>query len=446
MARETAAQLRARIEQLEAENASLKVEKPSAGIRTKRRGWGWTLLATVFIAIGALLAPVAVIGSWVAVSLTDTDQFVAAYAPLASHPQVQAFVTSEVVTIVNDQVDVPQLTSDVIDGIIELGTGPVASTALETLKGPASQGILSLIESTVSGFVTSDAFATVWAESLRISHSQLVSAMTNDPGSALQISQTGEVGIQLGPIIAQVKTVLIDKGLGFAEQIPELDRTIVVAQSDSLPTIQFFYNLAVSLGTWLSLVAIAFLVLGVLVARRRALALIWASVSLAVVMAVTIVALNIGGLVFVASLTPVIMPAGLANVLFGSVTAEMFRTSIGVLVVAIVLAIVAWLAGPFSVPRKLRALAQSGAATVREAAENRGLSTGRVGEWLYRQRTLLRVVIAVAAGSAILLIKPLTVSLILWTLFLSVFAVVILELVQRPVVTVPDEAELVAPQ
>lgn len=444
MARETAAQLRARIEELEAENAALKVEEPTAEKGAKRRGWGWTLLATVFIVIGALLAPVAVIGSWVAVSLTDTDHFVAAYAPLASDPQVQAFVTSEVVEIVNDQVDVAQLTSDVIDGIIELGTGPVASTALETLKGPASQGILSLIESTVNGFVTSDAFATVWAESLRISHSQVVSAMTNDPDSALQISQTGEVGIQLGPIIAQVKTVLIDKGLGFAEQIPAIDRTIVIAQSDSLPTIQFFYNLTVSLGTWLPLIAIAFLALGVAVARRRALALIWASVSLAVVMAVTIVALNIGGLVFVASLTPVVMPAGLANVLFGSVTTDMFRTSIAVLVVAIVLAIVAWLAGPFSVPRKLRALAQSGATSVREAAEKRGLSTGRVGEWLYRQRTLLRVVIAVAAGAAIFLIKPLTVSLILWTLFLSVIAIIILELVQRPVVSIPDEAELVA--
>lgn len=437
MARETAAQLRARIEELEAENAALKVEEPA--LPTKGRGWGWTLLAAVFIVIGAILAPVAVIGSWVTVSLTDTDRFVAAYAPLAHDPQVQAFVTSEVVAVVNDQVDVPQLTSDVIDGIIDLGTGPVASTALETLKGPASQGIQSLIESTVNGFVTSDAFATVWAESLRISHSQLVSAMTNDADSALQISQTGEVGIQLAPIIAQVKAVLIEKGLGFAEQIPEVDRTIVIAQSDSLPTIQFFYNLTVALGTWLPLIAIVFLALGVVVARRRALALIWAAVALAVVMAVTVIALNVGGAVFVASLSPVIMPAGLASVLFGTVSTDMFRTSIAVLVVAIVLAIVAWLAGPFSMPRKLRALAQSGATSVREAAEKRGLSTGRVGEWLYRQRTLLRVVIAVAAAAAIFLIAPLTVSLVLWTLLLSVIAIIILELVQRPVVTVPDE-------
>ncbi|HUG50935.1 MAG TPA: hypothetical protein VLZ78_08055, partial [Terrimesophilobacter sp.] len=232
-----------KIAQLEGENAALRAaleqqatlphENGSGaddtvegyGSQKRRRGWGWTLLATALIVIGAVLAPVATVASWARVQLTDTNSFVTAYAPLANDPAVQKFVTDATMEVIQQNVDIPGLSAQVIDGITDLGTGPAATTALEALKGPVAQGIVSLIRSTVGTFVESEAFAQVWQEALRISHTQLVATMQNDPNAAIAVGSDGSVGIQLGPIIERVKQVLVDRGLTFASQIPAVDRT-----------------------------------------------------------------------------------------------------------------------------------------------------------------------------------------------------------------------------
>ncbi|OJX78095.1 hypothetical protein [Leifsonia sp. 71-9] len=452
MPRTTNAELLQRIAALEAENASLRDglgENPTVPLpadaaavpaRTHTRSWAWTLLATVLIVIGAILAPVAVVASWAKVQLTDTQSFVDTYAPLAHDPAVQAYVTDEAVKVIQENVDIPQVTSQVVDGITELGTGPVATKALDALKGPLAQGIVSLIHTTVGNFVSSDAFAQVWQEALRTTHTQLVATMQNDPKAAVAVGADGSVGIQLGPIIDRVKQLLVDQGLTFASQIPTIDRTITVAQNSSIPTIQLFYGVAVAAGAWLQWIALAFLVLGVVVARRRALALVWAAVALALSMVVVVAGIGIGRLVFVGSVSPSLLPAGVANTVYRTLTTAMQDTGVAVLVLAIVVAVVGWYSGPFAVPRKLRGFFGSGIAWVREAAERHGITTGRTGEWIYAQRALLRAVVALVAAALVLFVRPLTPPLIIWTLVLAALVIAILELVQRPVITVPENA------
>lgn len=451
MARPTNTELLQRIAALEEENAALRMQSGDPSIDTvpiaplpptkRPRSWAWTLLATVLIVLGAILAPVAVVASWAKVQLTDTDSFVATYAPLAHDPGVQAFVTDEAVKAVQDNVDIDQLTSQVIDGITDLGTGPVATKALESLKGPLAQGVESLLRSTVQRFVASDAFAQVWQQALRTSHDQLIATMQNDPKAAITVGSDGSVGIQLAPIIDRVKQLLLDQGVTFAAQIPSVDRTITVAQNSSIPTLQLFYGLAVAAGAWLPWVAIGLLALGVVVARRRALALIWAAVALGLAMGITLAAIGIGRLVFVSSVSPSLVPSGLAQTLFSTVTDAMIATAVAVLVLAIAVAVVGWFSGPFAVPRRLRGFFGDGVVWVRQSAERHGITTGRAGEWMYAQRTLLRAAVAVIAAAVVLFVRPLTPALIIWTLVLAALVVAILELVQRPVITVPEQAD-----
>src|SRR4051812_19525649 len=308
-----------RIEELEAENQALRDQAPPPAMPPADRGtaapprrnrtWGWTLLSTVLITIGAILAPFAVAASWTKVALTNTDQFVATYAPLADDPQIQAYVTDQTMTVINQKLDIPQLTSDVIDGITSLGTGPRATQALELLKGPAASGLQSLIKTGVTNFVASDAFANVWASALRVSHSQVVAALQNDPNSALKIGAAGTIGIQLGPIVDAVKTALVNQGIDLASRIPDVDRPIVIAQSDSLPQIQLAYNIAITAGPWLPWITLLVFAAGVLISRRRPRALIWAAVALALGMAATLAALAIGHFSLVAAGGPPLLPA-----------------------------------------------------------------------------------------------------------------------------------------
>ena len=447
----TQEELLRRMQELEAENRELRARtallvddsssKPAVARTPHRRPWGWTVLATVLIVLGAILAPVAIVATWAQVELTNTDRFVAAYAPLAKDAAVQKYVTNEVVTIINAHVDIPALTSDVIDGITSLGTPPRATQALNALKGPASAALQSLIQNRVAQFVSSETFATVWEQALRITHSQFVATMQGNPKSAVTIGSDGSIGVQLGPIIDAVKSALVAQGITIAEQIPTINRTITVAQSNEIPTVQLAYGLAVAAGAWLSWVALGLLAAGVLVARRKSTALIWAAVALAIVSALTAAAFAIGQGVFITSVSPSLLPSDVARILYSEVTSQMQETTVAVLVLALVVAIVGWLAGPFDTPRKLRGFASAGAAQLRDLAEQHGLTTGRFGEVLYAQRVLIHVAIAVIAAAVIVFVRPISTSLIVWTLVIAVIVVALLELLQRP----PKEPATVEP-
>jgi hypothetical protein len=265
--------------------------------------------------------------------------------------------------------------------------------------------------------------------------------MQGDPKAAVAIGADGSVGVQLGPIIDRVKQVLEDQGISFAAQIPTIDKTITVAQNSSIPTLQVFYNLAIVAGAWLPWVSIGLLALGVIVARRRSLALIGAACALALAMIVVVAGIGIGQIVFIASASPSLVPAGVARTLYTTVSTAMQDTGVAVLVLAIVVALVAWYSGPFGVPRRLRGFFGSGVTWVREAAERHGITTGRAGEWIYAQRVLLRSAVAVIAAAVVLFVRPLTPSLIIWTLVIAAVVIAILELVQRPVITVPEDAD-----
>ena len=45
------------------------------------------------------------------------------------------------------------------------------------------------------------------------------------------------------------------------------------------------------------------------------------------------------------------------------------------------------------------------------------------------------------AAAIVLFVRPLTPSLIIWTLVIAAVVIAILELVQRPIITIPEDAD-----
>ena len=117
----------------------------------------------MLVVVALLLAPVAVITAWARIQLVDTDQFVATFAPLAEEPAVQAYIGDQVTAAIEEQVDIPALTSDLFDGIKQLDLPPRAEHALGLLEAPATQGLQSLVSGIVDRIVESPAFADIWA-------------------------------------------------------------------------------------------------------------------------------------------------------------------------------------------------------------------------------------------------------------------------------------------
>src|SRR4051794_21032092 len=433
-------ELRARVAELDRENSLLRsrVESytsagPAEPVPAARpRGRWWTVLAAFLIVLGCLMAPLAVVTGWAKSTLTDTDTFVATYGPLARDPQVQGFVVDEVTAAIDQRVDFAQYISQIVDGIKESGRAPRASAALDALKEPLTRSVQSVVRNGVEDFVASDAFAESWVRALRVSHTQLLATLRNDPQALVVAQQDGTIGIQLGPIVEDVKAALIARGLSIASRIPQVDRTIPIAQSDAIPTVQTGYRTIIALGGWLPWVTLAFLTAGVLVARRRSVALLGAAIGLGLSMLLLGLGIVIGRGLLLATVPPAVVPGAVTSLLYDTATAAIHDTAVIGVVLAVAVAVVAWFAGPFQAPRRFRGFYADGVTALRNNAEQHGVTTGRVGEWVYAQRRLLHVIIAVAAAAAIILLRPLSVSDIVGTLVLAVLAVVVVTLAERP--------------
>ncbi|GAA1056093.1 hypothetical protein GCM10017608_12510 [Agromyces luteolus] len=448
--------LRARIAELEAENARLRADAAetrdlsadvaaaaSASPERPKRRRGRTVAAVVLVVVGLLLAPVAVISAWARAELVDTDRFVATFGPLADDPDVQAFLADEVTTAIEQQVDIPQLTSDLFDGIRTLDLPPRAEDALSLLEVPAAQGLSALLSSTIDGFIASEAFANVWDAALRASHTQFVAALQGDPEAMLQIGGDGTLSVQLGPIIEAVKDRLSEQGVGFAAAIPVIEGSVQIAQADSLVLVQTVYALAVGVGTWLPLITLLILAAGVVVAKRRSVALAWTAGGFALVMLLTLAGFGTGRIFFVGTVSPTIMTRGAAEAIFGGLTELMVSTITALTVLSIALAIIAWLSGPWSAARRVRGFSDDTFGAVRKSAADHGMTTGRFGAGLHRWRVAAYTVIAVIASLVLWFTRPLTVSAVAWTVVIALVAVLLVELLRRPETVEPEpEAEL----
>lgn len=413
-------------------DASSDEAPPPAAARRSGRGRGRAFLAVVLILLGALLAPLAVVAAWTKAEVTNTDQFVATVSPLIDDPAFQSYLVDEITTAINDSVDIPTITSDLFDGIATLDLPPRAAEALQLLEQPAVQGAESLITSTTEQLIASDAFDQVWDQALRSSHSGLNAALSGDTSGAVVISDSGEVGIQLGPIIAAVKQQLTAQGLTLADRIPEVDRTIVVAQSDELGQARTAYQAIDVLGFVLPWISIGLLAAGVLVARRKARALIWAGIALALGMVFLALGVAIGRIAAVDALSPQYMPSSTAQAIYDTLVPLLYSTALAVGVAGVTTAVVAYLAGPFDGALAVRRLTVDTARRTRAAAESNGVTTGRFGEFLYRARRYIRIAIAVVGAAIVLLVRPLTPGVTLWTAFGALIAILLLELLQRP--------------
>ncbi|TFD44323.1 hypothetical protein E3T33_09170 [Cryobacterium sp. TMT1-2-1] len=190
------------------------------------------------------------------------------------------------------------------------------------------------------------------------------------------------MGIQLAPVLGAVKKQLVAQGFTLAERIPEVDRTIPIAQSDALVQVRAAYQLLNILGFVLPWASVLLLAAGVIVARRRTRALIWAGLSLALAMVLLRAGIVIGRILFLGAV--------------------------------------------------VRRFATGTAARIRASMESSGVSTGPFGEWLHRASRYVRIAVALAAGAVALFVRPLTPAIILWTAVLALIVILLLEVLRRP--------------
>lgn len=401
-------------------------DAPASGAR-------WRAFASALcIVVATILVPVAIVAAWVRAELVDADRFVATFAPLVQSVEVQDLLIAEATAVIDEQLDVTELTDSLFDGIATLDLPDRALSAIDLLRAPAAAGLRGFLDDAVGTVVRSDAFADVWAGTLRMSHRALASAATGSASDGiLVIDDAGLVGIQLGPVVAEVKQRLVDMDVGFAAMIPAVDRTIVLVESDALVGVQLGYRVAVDLGWWLPLIAGVLFATGVLLARRRSTGLLGAGIGLGSGGAMAAAGLGLGEYALALAAAGLEVPGAALGVVYAHVVSGMRQTAFVVVVVGAAAAVLAWSQGRWRAAVAVRTAVGGVNRTVRAALDERGLAV-RAGDWLQRRRQPVRGGIAAAAVVFLALIRPLTASGVVAILLMAVLLWWFSEILRRP--------------
>lgn len=404
-----------------------------AGARmTRTRRWGRAALSAVLITLGAILASVAVVSAWAHDQLTDTDAFVATFAPLAQNPAVQDLVAAEAAAAIGAHIDVDRIVDDLFAGLGGLDLDARAREALDLLRAPVVAGVEDAMQTLIHDVVASDAFAALWKDTLEITHRQLVNTVTGRQDAVITAGQNQQIRLELGPIVDAVARQLVADGFPLADRLPVTERSIVIAEDTSIGLYLAISRIVSATGIWLPWILLILLFAGVLVSPKRALARAWASGAVLFTMVLTGTGIDVGRGVFARAVAGTV-PHDAALVLYDTVLGFVTSMLLALGAVAAGVLVVTLFAGPWTWARSVRARVLGVIADLRRGAEQRGITTGSFGERLARWRPPLRFGIAAACAAYLLLVRPVTVGTVLWLIVIGVGAVIAVELLSRPV-------------
>ena len=138
---------RAELERLRNEVATLRtrVGAEEGGTATDRRvparqRWR-TIVATLLIVLGCVLAPLSVVAVWSSNQLTDTDRYVETVRPLADEPAIQNAIAGKITDEVFTYIDVEAITTQALEALGNQGLPPQLATQLQALSVPLANGI-----------------------------------------------------------------------------------------------------------------------------------------------------------------------------------------------------------------------------------------------------------------------------------------------------------------
>jgi hypothetical protein len=335
------------------------------------------------------------------------------------------------------------LTQQAVDAL-ESGANlpPALGSRLDGLVGPITSGVQNFTRDQIGSLVRSDAFAQAWATANRAAHSTVVAALTGDTPAGVTVAND-TVTLDLSPFLTQVKQQLVSQGFSLADRIPAVNVQFTLIESDQIGKIQRGYDLLDKLGYWLPFVVLALVVLGAYLAPNHRLAAI-----LAIFVTMLLVA---GALAYIRHRYLDALPPQRSRdanaVVFDTMVRYLREGLRSVAVVALAVALGAFLTGPSRSAIVLRRWANQAAALIRLGLSRLGLRLAPVTAAVGPRATIVRAVLVVLAVVVLILPAYLTPSYALWTVLGLLVALFLLAVLVAPEpAAAPDPARDPAPQ
>jgi hypothetical protein len=361
------------------------------------RRFSWrTTVAIVLIVFGCVFAPLSVVAVWTANQVSNTDRFVANMEPLIHEPAIQRALTDRITTEITSRLKVQGLADQISADLTRLGLSRVG-TLLHGAAGPLASGVDGFIHTQVAKTVASPQVARLWPQLNRTVHGELVKALSGRGGKGVSV-RNGQVVLDLGPLIDEVKSQLSARGFSLINQIPEIHPTVALFSAKYLVKAQSGYRLLNTLKIALPILTVVLLGVGVWVARNHRRALIGAGLGFAASMLVLGAGLAVFRSVYLGSVPSGVLPPDAAAVLYDDLVRFIREGLRLLLVVGLIIAIAAFFTGPSTAAVRTRQAFSSALGGVRAGGERAGLRTGPAGRWTYTHRRGLQVTAVVIAA------------------------------------------------
>jgi hypothetical protein len=287
------------------------------------------VVSWVLVALSLLVVLGAVHAAWLETTLSDEERFVATFAPLPEEPAVATALSRRVATELIVVADVA--------GIVERSLPP----DLSFLAVPVTEGLRDLTADVTGDVISSDVFAGIWRQALRLSHN----------AASVVLSTDGRVEIDLNAAADEVVSELEARGVTLLSNLDIELPVIVVFENDQLQSAAGVVGVIDTMGWFLPLLAVLLIAAAIWVApdRRRATAAI--GFGSAIVILVTLVAVRLARGGTVSSIDDETQRAAAEAV--WDTTLRFYRQSMwSLLILGLVVGLAAWVMG--TSPRALR--------------------------------------------------------------------------------------------
>jgi hypothetical protein len=372
------------------------------------------ILCGVLVVIVCVLVPVSILAVWTRNTLLDTDQYVETVGPLAGNQAIQQAVADRIVIVLKERVD---LESKVEEALPERAKFVVPFVA---------QGIRGFIRDQALRLLQSEQFQTLWDGANRRAHRQVVALLTGNEGGRIR-TKDGKVAIELGPVIEKVNEKLTDLGVDVFDDETKERGELVLFQSEDLTKIQGAVDLLDQIAVILPILLLVLLIAAIALSGNRRRTVLRAAIGIAISAALVLIVFNLLRTVYLDAVESASVDRDAADAVYEQIL-QFLRLSLRTtFVVAIVVAIGAWVAGPGSTATRLR----EGVKGLVNGDEAAAVEQSSLGRFVARYKTALRVVVVLAGLVLLMALSQLTPLTVLVIAVLVVIGLLLVEFLGR---------------
>jgi hypothetical protein len=211
-----------------------------------RTGFG-----TLLVVLGVLLAAPAVAAYALVGEVTDQQTYLSAVSPLADDPAIQQTVSAQI---------------------------------MQALAGKGlPESAQPLVQRSVDSFVASPDFKELWVSVNQEAQPQVVGMLRGEQEGALSV-QDDAIVLDLGDVAERLKQRMVAEGVPLADQIPAIDASVQLLSRPAVRQIVPTFTLLEKLSVVLPVLAVLFLIGGVVLSARRGRTMVVGGVGLVVMM------------------------------------------------------------------------------------------------------------------------------------------------------------------